>query len=52
MPVKLYRDMDSAGTFPSDAHIPLNTLARAVEDFRSTGGLRPALVAWRPSTIW
>ncbi len=50
--VKLYRDMDSAGVFPSDSHIPLNTLARAVEDFRATGGLRPALVAWRPSTVW
>lgn len=50
--VKLYRDMDSASTFPPDSHIALSTLARAVEDFRATGGLRPTIVAWRPSTIW
>ncbi|GAB3231947.1 hypothetical protein GCM10027447_27440 [Glycomyces halotolerans] len=50
--VKLYRDMDSESTFPADSHIALNTLAWAVEDFRSTGGLRPSIVTWRPSTVW
>lgn len=50
--VKLYRDMASTSTFPSDSHIALSTLARAVEDFRATGGLRPTIVAWRPSTVW
>ncbi|HEX2145235.1 MAG TPA: Imm1 family immunity protein [Glycomyces sp.] len=50
--VRLYRDMDTASTFPADAHIALSTLARAVEDFRSTGGLRPGICMWRPSTVW
>ncbi|WP_168801674.1 Imm1 family immunity protein [Glycomyces buryatensis] len=50
--VRLFRDMDGASTFPSDSHIPLSTLARAVEDFRATGGLRPTIVSWRPSTVW
>ncbi|GAB3659444.1 Imm1 family immunity protein [Glycomyces tarimensis] len=50
--VKLYRDMESSSTFPSDSHIALSTLARAVEDFRATGGLRPTIVTWRPSTVW
>lgn len=50
--IRLYRDMDTASMFPPDAHIALSSLARAVEDFRATGGLRPAMVAWRPSTVW
>ncbi|WP_157930497.1 Imm1 family immunity protein [Glycomyces xiaoerkulensis] len=50
--VKLYRDMEADSAFPSDAHIALSLLARAVEDFRATGGLRPAIVSWRPSTVW
>lgn len=50
--VKLYRDTAAASVFPSDSHLALSTLARAVEDFRATGGLRPARVSWRPSTIW
>ena len=50
--VKLYREADGESVFPPDSHIALSTLARAVEDFRSTGGLRPSIVAWRPSTVW
>jgi hypothetical protein len=50
--LRLYRDMDTASVFPTDAHIALSTLARAVEDFRSSGGLRPAICMWRPSTVW
>lgn len=50
--IRLYRDMDSASMFPPDAHIALSTLARAVEDFRATGGLRPSICMWRPSTVW
>lgn len=50
--LRLYRDMDTASVFPPDAHIALSTLARAVEDFRATGGLRPAICTWRPSTVW
>jgi hypothetical protein len=50
--LRLYRDMDTESTFPPDAHIALSTLARAVEDFRATGGLRPSGCMWRPSTVW
>jgi hypothetical protein len=50
--VKLWRDMESASAFPSDSHIALDALARAVEGFRRSGGLRPEAVSWRPSTTW
>jgi hypothetical protein len=50
--LRLYRDMDTESTFPPDSHIALSTLARAVEDFRATGGLRPSGCMWRPSTVW
>lgn len=50
--VRLFRDMYTESTFPSDSHIALTTLAYAVEEFRATGGLRPTMVAWRPSTVW
>lgn len=50
--VRLVRDMDTESLFPADSHIALSTLARAVEDFRATGGLRPTNCAWRPSTMW
>ncbi|SHG02393.1 Immunity protein Imm1 [Streptoalloteichus hindustanus] len=49
---RLYRDIDSATEFPTNAAITLDHLRAAVHEFRESGGRRPRCVEWQEADGW